>query len=233
MTETTSAVDHRSRVGEERRQRMQLRLIESGLLVFAQKGVDASVVDDVIAEAGVSRGTFYNYFRTTAELLAAIGDTLGNELIALIDVVVKRHENPAERVGTGVRMFLRTAHSHPLFAAFVWRAGFNGASAGNLVHRYLPRDIAAGLERELFVAADVSAAMHVLVGISLSATFAISTRTMPKDYPEQTVVHLLLALGVPRKEAKRIVGMRLPALPFNEDSLLARTRGIRLGGARG
>lgn len=40
-----------------------------------------SVIDDVIAEAGVSRGTFYNYFRTNTELMAAVGETLADELV--------------------------------------------------------------------------------------------------------------------------------------------------------
>ena len=46
---------HRSRVGAERRHRTRVRLIESALEVFAAKGVDATVIEDVIASAGVSR----------------------------------------------------------------------------------------------------------------------------------------------------------------------------------
>jgi len=64
----------RWRAGAERRQRMRLRLIESALPVFAEKGLDAASIDDVIAAAGVSRGTFYNYFRTDVELAAAVSD---------------------------------------------------------------------------------------------------------------------------------------------------------------
>jgi len=66
--------DHRPRVAAERRARMRRKLVESALLVFAGKGVDASVIEDVIVAAGVSRGTFYNYFRTNAELLAAVNE---------------------------------------------------------------------------------------------------------------------------------------------------------------
>ena len=71
MLESPVATDHRPRVAAERRARMRRKLVESALLVFAEKGVDASVIEDVIAAAGVSRGTFYNYFCTNGELLAA------------------------------------------------------------------------------------------------------------------------------------------------------------------
>src|SRR5512137_1877770 len=76
--------DHRPRVGRERRARMRLRIIESALRVFAEKGPEAAVIDDFIKAAGVARGTFYNHFRTTEELLIATSNRLENELIAAI-----------------------------------------------------------------------------------------------------------------------------------------------------
>ena len=81
MLDAPAHADHRPRVAAERRTRMRRKLVESALFVFAEKGVDASVIEDVIAAAGVSRGTFYNYFRTNGELLAAAIDELGNEVV--------------------------------------------------------------------------------------------------------------------------------------------------------
>ncbi len=58
MPEAVIREDHRPRVAAEKRARMRRKLIENALLVFAEKGVDASVIDDVIRTANVSRGTF-------------------------------------------------------------------------------------------------------------------------------------------------------------------------------
>ncbi len=101
MLESPVATDHRPRVAAERRARMRRKLVESALLVFAEKGVDASVIEDVIAAAGVSRGTFYNYFRTNAELLVAAIDELGNEVVDLVELRVKAMPSPAARLFTG------------------------------------------------------------------------------------------------------------------------------------
>ena len=38
----------------------------------AEHGPDIPVVDDFVKAAGVSRGTFYNYFKSTSELFEAI-----------------------------------------------------------------------------------------------------------------------------------------------------------------
>ena len=50
-----AAVDHRTRVGRERRARTQARILETALGVFAVKGPSTPVIDDFIKAAGVAR----------------------------------------------------------------------------------------------------------------------------------------------------------------------------------
>lgn len=45
-------VDHRSRVGAERRSRMRACLVECALLVFAEHGLDAAIINKMIKTAG-------------------------------------------------------------------------------------------------------------------------------------------------------------------------------------
>ena len=46
------------------------RILESAARLFAQKGFDKVGIDDLMAEAGLTRGAFYSYFRTKADLYA-------------------------------------------------------------------------------------------------------------------------------------------------------------------
>jgi AcrR family transcriptional regulator len=206
----------------ERRQKMRLRLIESAFIVFARKGVDVSVIDDVIAEAQVSRGTFYNYFQTNTELMTAVSQTLSNELVSLIEDIVGGREDPVEILATGLRLFLNTASAYPQFASFVWRAGFNGVAAGHLIHTYLPRHIGRSMERGAFVIADVATGLEVIAGIMLAAVFSISTRAPGAGYPERIVQHILQALGVASDDAARLSNLPLPAIALPEQSLLVK-----------
>jgi AcrR family transcriptional regulator len=190
--------------------------------VFASKGADASVIDDVISAAGVSRGTFYNYFKTNAELVAAIGETLSNELVDLIEGRVAEMDDPQEILATGLRLFLHTARACPSFAQFLWRAGFNISAAGHLIYQYLPAHIMGAMQGENFRVKDVNTGIEVMVGIMLAAIFGLSVRTPEDDYPERMVCHTLLAFGVPESDAKRLVSLRLPTIEFPVDSLLQR-----------
>lgn len=218
-------LNHRTRVGQDRRQKMRMRLMESALVVFSTKGIDATVIEDVIAEAGVSRGSFYNYFRTTSELVTALGEVLAKDLINQIETHARDLDDPVEILATGLRLFLHTARAHPNFASFVWRAGLNMASVVQLLYTYLPPHISRCIERKAFRVADVASALEIMAGIILTATYAISTRSpCEADYPERMVQHALLALGVSLPEVQRLTSLSLQGLTLPADSLLVKTR---------
>jgi AcrR family transcriptional regulator len=54
-----------------RRQRVQ-DLIEAGLSLFLERGIEAVTIDEVAREAGMAKGNFYRYFRDKADLVEAV-----------------------------------------------------------------------------------------------------------------------------------------------------------------
>lgn len=62
-----------------RRNRAQLRavrthgkLLNAALLMFAEKGMDATTVEDITERADLGKGTFYRHFNTKEELMSAL-----------------------------------------------------------------------------------------------------------------------------------------------------------------
>jgi len=55
-----------------RGQRTQRRLLDAGIVVFADRGFHAARVDDVVKEANTSHGTFYLYFANKEDLFGAL-----------------------------------------------------------------------------------------------------------------------------------------------------------------
>jgi AcrR family transcriptional regulator len=218
-----TTIDHRTRVAAERRERMRIRLLESALLVFSEKGLDASSIEDIIAAAQVSRGTFYNYYQTIEELMVALLEVLGNELITVAEEATSQFSDPADRVSIGMRMLLRTVRAFPLLGRFVARVGIESRTQNALAMRYAPRDVAACVEAGYFEMADIMMGVEFLSGVFTSAVYAMTTREgLPEDYPEQITYHALLGLGFTKTKAKSLV--KLPAPPMDEpaDSFLAR-----------
>jgi len=54
-----------------RRKRVQ-DLIDAGLSLFLQRGIEAVTIDEVAREAGMAKGNFYRYFRDKADLVEAV-----------------------------------------------------------------------------------------------------------------------------------------------------------------
>jgi AcrR family transcriptional regulator len=54
-----------------RRQRVQ-DLIDAGLSLFLERGIEAVTIDEVAREAGMAKGNFYRYFRDKADLVDAV-----------------------------------------------------------------------------------------------------------------------------------------------------------------
>jgi AcrR family transcriptional regulator len=58
-------------------------LIESAIHMFQKKGFQLTRVSDIVSAAGVSQGTFYNYFKSKEEIFRNICNEFINELQTL------------------------------------------------------------------------------------------------------------------------------------------------------
>jgi AcrR family transcriptional regulator len=216
--------DHRPRVAAERRERMRKRLIESAMIVFADKGVGASVIPDVVAAAEVSQGSFYNYFRTNEELLVAVGDELSGEMVLLIEPVVGDIADPAVRVATAVRCYLHLARSHPLLARFLAAAGLRMLVQHDATFRYLPADLEEGQKQGVFADVPLDIVLNLVAGAGIAALDRMARGRTPKAYPDQIVAGMMRMLGLSVADAARVTAGPLPKLTFGADSLLARAQ---------
>jgi len=216
--------DHRPRVAAERRERMRKRLIESAMIVFAEKGVGASVIPDVVAAAEVSQGSFYNYFRTNEDLLAAVGDELSGEMVQLIEPVVGDIADPAERVATGMRCYLHLARAHRLLARFLAAAGLRLMLEHNATFRYLPADLEEGQKQGVFAAVPLDVILDLVAGAGIAALDRMARGRVPKQYPDQIVAAVMRTLGMAAADAERVCAGPLPKLAPPADSLLARAQ---------
>lgn len=215
--------DHRPRVAAERRERMRARLIEGAMNLVAQKGPLATSIDDVIAEAQVSRGTFYKYFDAPASLVEAVAKEMSNEILLLIDPVVQQYEDPVERMAVGMRLALYLARQHPKVGGFIAKLGWPNLPSDQLMFEYVPRDIEMGMQQGKFVTMDMRAAMNLTGGILIGGVHTLQSENVPEDFPEQAAATVLMGLGVDRASAWTVAFSPLEPLRIDGDGLLSRT----------
>lgn len=224
---TMNKPDHRSRVAADKREKMRMLLIECAIPVLSQKGVEAAVIEDVIKLADVSRGSFYNHFKTNEELLGAVLQELGNELFALIEQTLGQRKDSVERIGLAVRLMLQTTAKYPHLARFMSQAGADLTGPNSFLMAYLKRDIAAGVAAGKLDVPDPLIGIDIVVGLGRVATQAIGSRAgLDANYPQEIAYRMLVALGLAKASARRIAALRLPAFEYPADSLFVRS-GLR------
>lgn len=205
--------NHQKRVGMVRRERTRALLIRSAIDVFARLGPDAPVVDDFIAAAGVARGTFYNYFKTAHELLAAVTEELNEEVLGMVDPQVLRYDDPAVRFCVGTRLYAHFALRYPVWGAFLTRIGPAHAVRGRRMDRYLVRDLELGLSTGRFRAGSALVVRDMILG---SVFFGIETQLTEggggPQHIEDMLAVVLQGIGLPVDEARAIATMPLPEI---------------------
>jgi AcrR family transcriptional regulator len=204
------AEDHRVRVGAQRREKTRLRLLESALVVFNEKGPDAAVIDDFIAAAGVSRGTFYNHFRTTGELLLALATAMSDEVLLVVDPIVLQLDDPVQRFATGTRLYMQMAVRYPLWGSFITRVGTRIATRGQLIDEYLTRDLTLALKRKRVKIDSVLVGRDIVLGSIFYGIETMLTEPTRAYHPEHMMRCVLIGLGLEAQEAEAIAFMKLP-----------------------
>ena len=203
--------DHRVWVGAQRREKTRLRLLESALVVFNEKGPEVAVIDDFIAAAGVSRGTFYNHFKTTNELVLALATAMSDEVLQVVDPLVLLHDDPIERLAIGTRLYMQMAVRYPLWGTFITQVGTRIATRGQLIDIYLTRDLDLAYRSRRLTVESVRVARDILLGAIFYGIETMLTEPTRSSHPEQIVRSVLVGLGLPLAKAEAIAFMPLEA----------------------
>lgn len=197
-------INHRTIVGRRRRANTKTKIIRAAVEIFAARGPDAPVIEDFIKAAGIARGTFYNYFESTDELLHATSTWLSEETIGLIDTEIRSLKDPATRFGLGIRLWIRWAQANPSWSLFIARV-WNVREYDQPV-----RDIREGIKKKVFLAPDPHVAWDVIRGAMRQAMFRIGGGDTRSTYGDAVVQMCLQALGLKSESSKKIMALELP-----------------------
>jgi AcrR family transcriptional regulator len=159
-----------------RKETQRERLLAGMLLAAVRRGYAGANVAQVIAHAGVSRPTFYEYFADKDDCFLAVHREISGQLIQRISQAVSS-ERPERAVQAGIKALLLFAHSTPERARFL----ANETMAGG--HRALD-------QRDRLVEQIERVIEH--------AREPVSTGTLTPDLPTRALVGGIFGLLAPR-----------------------------------
>lgn len=217
--QANTCIDHRTRVGADRRLRTRRKLLQTAFQLFAEQGLDVPIIDLVIRQAGLSRGTFYNHFRCERELFLAVAAEVSNEIVSSVDSQVLLHDNAAVRVACGVTLCVQLAQRYPLVAAFLVKGGAQAVFAGGGATNAIARDVQMGLKAGLFTLSDPALAIDLVLGPVLCTFGSLLQRPLSDAYVAELVGAILRSLGIGSEEAARVAALSFGQPQPHEDAL--------------
>jgi AcrR family transcriptional regulator len=117
-SQTPNAINAVSTSRKDRKGTQRERLLEGMLLAAVRKGYEGAHVAQVIAHAGVSRPTFYEYFTDKDDCFLAVHQEISEQLFEHVSEAVDA-EPPERAVQAGIRMLIWRAEARPDRARFL------------------------------------------------------------------------------------------------------------------
>lgn len=190
-------MDHRTRVAQLRKEKMRLHLMESALeLLCTTKCSHSLLINDFITFAGVSRGTFYNYFLSTNDLFNDITTQLSDEALEIIEPLIKHNENPLARIYMATSMYLTTVIKYPIWGDLLTNAGSRSTIRGKSIRANLTRDLELAIEKNLVIVEDIRVTRDIFLGATYYSLETILSEKVDNNYLKIVMNQIFKNLGV-------------------------------------
>ena len=106
-----------------KRERTRAAIVNAAITLIAEKGLESSSIDDLMATAGMARGTFYNYFQCREEVLLSVIREIQGPLMARVVEHIPDGLSPPQVVACMLHGYLQFCQDHCRIGAVMIRIG--------------------------------------------------------------------------------------------------------------
>ena len=188
--------------------RTRASLLAAGFELLVERPIDAIPIDDLVAKAGVAKGSFFNHFKDKNDFAAAIAKEVRLELEALVAKANETVSDPVERIAGGMRVGLEFAIRQPKRSMALLRSMGTPTMREHPLNEGLRADIEAAASRNLIrLEAERLGVLYWLGLCQVLMQDALIGRIPPSEAESRLADMLVLGLtglGVPAKRAAAI-----------------------------
>jgi AcrR family transcriptional regulator len=160
---------------QQRSEETRARIIESAIKLFSIRGYNASSVDDICGEAGISKGAFYHHFESKQALFLALLDSWLQAIDKAIEASKDKTapETFMQMTEAFPDVFETASEGLPMFFEFwlqasrdqkVWEASI---APYRRYHKYFTSLIKKGIEEGSFVEVNPELAARMIVSTAM------------------------------------------------------------------
>ena len=191
------------------------RISEAAIWLFVEKGTTQVTISELAQAANVARGTLYRNIGSMADLFDRVVAEFSANLHRRISASFDGIDDPAARLATGLRLWVRYAYENPTIGRFAVRFGLSEESLRAVMAGPPMRDINDGVAAGRYHIGELSidSIASLVVGATVSAMWMVFEGHQTwRDAGSSTAELVLRAMGIELAEAREIAMAELPRL---------------------
>jgi AcrR family transcriptional regulator len=197
---------------ERRRAQTRARLLAAARKLFAARGFEPTTIRDIAGAADTALGSFYNYFRTKEDVLAALLEDALGEQHELLEQRQHQVDDVAERVSIAHRHLLAAVREDPEWGWLLVRLDLEHRIVEHVLAGSAMRDLRDGIDAGRFAVTDADVALQASGGALLEVMHAALRGALAAGYDSAHAEGVLRSFGVAPAQARDIARRPLPDL---------------------
>ena len=204
------SIEHRGGLIDRRKARTRANLIAAARHLFAGRGLEHTRVAEIAEHAEIATGSFYNYFGTKDELLAAVIEQALSEQHHILQLRQAQVGDPAERVSIAHRHLVRVVRTDSDWGWLLVRLEFPRRVAWSVLGDAVRRDLHAGIQTGRFQMTNPTLALNASAGALFAVIHAQLLGEGSGNADSQHAEGVLRSFGLDPVEAAVIARRPLP-----------------------
>ena len=194
----------RVEIGLERKARTRRAIVEAALRLFAERGFDAPTTDDIVASAGIARGTLYLHFQTKEEIMRHVALEVTNATEEGFSEVLADIADPVDRIALRMRLLCQKALKSPIWGMLLLRVVPTGPLGTNSRFGF-QKDLVKALASNSAKICSLQSALDMVQGtIILGIRSMLSKKDIAPHHIDDLIVTMLRGLGLETKAATKV-----------------------------
>jgi AcrR family transcriptional regulator len=191
---------------EPRRLRTRAALLSAGMTLLGKRPIEAIAIDEIVQEAGVAKGSFFNHFEDKAAFAVAIAHDIRERVEEEVTAANDGIEDPALRVVRGVSCVAQFARKEPTQARILMRVHGLQLRPDHPLNRGLKSDLELGLAKGQFKNFAAAVAIRYVIGLShmvVESAMSAPNKREAQRRAMEILALLLKGLGLSDADAQR------------------------------
>jgi len=201
MTAATSLISPRAA-------RTRAALLAAGFELLADQPIDAIAIDDIVALAGVAKGSFFNHFTDKRGFANAIGAEVRAELEQRVGAANAGVDDPVTRLAGGMRVAVAFALDERKRAMIMLRGLELSTGLDHDLNRGIRADVEALLAAGLARPEAARGGVRYWLGLCQIAQVNVIERQLQRSDAAERLREMLVlglsGLGVPEARARAV-----------------------------